>query len=599
MKIRKLRFCNAGFLGSGHGIICCSFILYAFLFFAPTSQAVTIAPVLQSDHGIVVAMNPDAAKVGAEILEKGGNAFDAAIAVSVALGVVEPYGSGLGGEGYLIGRTADGERFALDFRSVAPHLATYENIRKSKMSFAKTMQTLKGAGVPGLPAALEYIHKKLATMPLSDLISPAIHLAEEGFVVTKEFAQAVAFYYDHLILSAPDFLKNGQQLWKEGDRCFNLPLAQTLRILSQEGLQSFYSGSIADSIETFMKHNEGWIQKGDLQSYSVCARSPLHGTYRDYDIYVAGMPAGGPRLIETLNILEKFNISAFEWDDPLRIHLMQEIFILTALDQEKFVGDTSFDDLPEHGLVDKKYAQRRFMELNLSQASSPEEWKQRYGNPLLFEEGKKFSDILIEEKPYKAPIENKEIVPVESSSTTHFAIVDQWGNTVSWTQTISDFWGTGYWVGGFFLNNELCNFQDGSAQGDPLYMEEGKRPRTTIAPLIIEKGGKIKWVLGTPGGGRIVSTLVQVIVDLVDFHMTLEEAVKAPKFVGYTLYPELRMEDAFPVNTIKCLEKFFGHTVKLYPYPDAFFGGLNAIGVNENGIVQGIGSLRRNGAAGK
>ncbi|MEA4877989.1 MAG: gamma-glutamyltransferase [Aminobacterium sp.] len=582
---------------SNFAVVFVSAIALTFAFIATPSLAMTAL----SSQGMVVAMNFDAAKVGAEILEKGGNAFDAAIAVSLALGVVEPYGSGLGGEGYIVARTADGNRFALDFRSVAPRMATYGSIEKSGLSFAEAMQTLKGVGVFSLPAALEYIHQKAATMPMEALAEPAIHLAQDGFAVNKQFAQAVTLEYEKLLRSAQGFLKESILPWEEGDWYSNPSLAETLRIFGREGAKAFYNGSIADSIEFFMKKNGGWLRKEDFQNYRVIEKVPLHGTYRGYDIYVSDMPAGGPRLIETLNILEKFNMSAFDWDDPLRIHIMQEVFILTALDQEKYVGDRDFSSLPKQALTDKKYAERRFMEINLSKASLPQSWKKRYGNPLPFEENQGFTDVLLQEidttSTRAKSIEKEEAFSVESPTTTHFAVMDKDGNVVSCTQTISDFFGTGYWINGFFLNNELNNFSGDATYGAPLYLEGGKRPRTTIAPLIIEKDGKVAWVLGTPGGGRIVSTLVQIIVDLIDFDMSLEDAVKSPKFVGYVLYPELRMEKGFSTKTVDCLQNFFGHVVKVYEYPDMFFGGLNMIEVQENGSIKGVGSFRRSGSA--
>lgn len=561
--------------------------------------AVTVAPVLRSDKGIVAAAHPLAAQAGAEILEKGGNAVDAAIAVSLALGVVEPYASGLGGEGYLVVQMKDGHRFALDFRSTAPKLATYENLEKSGMTLSDAAKTIKGACVPGVPAAIEYVYKEAATMKLEDIALPAIRFAEEGFEVNQTFAGIVADNFDRLQKSAPDFLNEGLP-WEEGDIFKNPALAKTIQAFAKEGASLFYRGSIADKIDAYMKKNDGWIRKEDLEAYKVVKRDPLHGHYRGYDIYVPGMPVGGPRLLETLNVLEKFNLSALGWDDPLRLHIMQEAFILTAVDQQAYVGDPFFDpDLPEAGLLNKDYAKTRMMAIDLSQASEPETWKDLVGDPAYFENEESFSKTLLQmefEKEEEKVAALRELV-LESPSTTHFSIIDRWGNAVSWTQTISSFFGTACWVDGFFINNELGNFKSAPAPGDPIHMEPGKRPRTNIAPMIIEKDGEVKWVLGSPGASRIVSTLIQIIVDLADFDMSLEEAVKAPKFVGYISYPEIRMEKGYSEETIACLEKIFGHVVKLQEYPDLFFGGPNVVGVEEDGTLIGVGSVRRGGAA--
>jgi gamma-glutamyltranspeptidase/glutathione hydrolase len=198
----------------------------------------------------------------------------------------------------------------------------------------------------------------------------------------------------------------------------------------------------------------------------------------------------------------------------------------------------------------------------------------------------------MEKEPKKGSTEKK-----ESPSTTHVSIIDRNGNAVAWTQTISDFFGTGNWVNGYFLNNEMGNFTDHASPGNPSNLVPGKRPRTTIVPSIVEKDGKIRWVVGSPGGGRIVSTVAQILIGLIDHRMTVEEAVKTPKFVGYHSYREIQMEKGFSPAVMKFLTEVLGHKVKLFNYPDLYFGGPNILSVENDGTFFGMGSIRRNGAA--
>jgi len=560
---------------------------------ASQAQAVTVAPTLESRAGMVTAAHPLAAQAGAEILERGGNAVDAAIAVSLALGVVEPYASGIGGEGYLVAVLADGREVAVDFRSTAPAMATYDNLEKAgKLSMVRF--TPKGYCVAGVPAgigtALEY-----ASLPLKDLAAPAIRLAEEGFEVSETFSMVTMDRWEVLYANAPEFLNEGMP-WSVGETYRNPALAKTLKILVEQGVESFYSGQLADNVDRFMREKDGWVRKSDLQSYRAIARQPVKGSYRGYELSVPGAPVGGPRVLATLNILEHFNLGLMGWDDPLAIHLMQEAMILTALDQREWIGDPeTSENIPQAGFVSKQYARQRLMRIDLARASDPAGWADRVGDPVPYNDGAAYVDVMLSTPPPGQPAD----VPAldgESPSTTHFSVVDRHGNAVAWTQTISSFFGTGYMVDGYFLNNELGNFKSRPAEGSPINMEPGRRPRTTIAPMIVRKDGELRWVLGSPGAGRIGSTLIEILVNLVDFDMDLEAAMRAPKFTGYDVYREIQLEDEFPPKTIEFLE-FMGHVVKEYDHPDLYFGGPNAIAVGPDGMLTGVGSIRRNGGA--
>ncbi|KIX10792.1 gamma-glutamyltransferase [Dethiosulfatarculus sandiegensis] len=579
---------------------CISVVLLFLLVTATGALAVKQGQMLKSKSGMVVAANPLAAKVGAEILEKGGNAVDAAIAVSFALGVVEPYASGIGGEGYMVIALKDGRKVAIDFRSAAPMGASYEALKKSGLTLKQARYTPKAFCIPGVLAGVAKAHEIGASLPLADLIAPAVKLAEEGFKVNKTFAKVSKMTFEKVTKNAPDFL-NDSMPWAEGDYFKNPALAKTLKLIAEKGVDEFYKGKLADNLDSFMQKNGGWARKSDLEAYKALVRKPVKSTYRGYDLYLPGSPVGGPRVAATLNILEHFNMGAMSWDDPLAIHLMQEAMILTALDQRKFLGDpNTTPDIPEAGYMSKEYARQRMMRIDLAKASDPATWRTaRVGDPAKYNNGESYQDVMLKaaEAKLKKVASLKGQSPVEHSSTTHFSVMDKDGNAVAWTQTISYFFGTGNWVDGYFLNNELYNFTSKPKPGSPENLVGGRRPRTTIVPCFVEKDGKIRWIIGSPGGGRIGSTVIEILVNLIDFNMDLRNAVEAPKFTGYDSYKDLRMEDNYPAKTMKFLEKVFGHKVKTYEYPHLYFGGPNTIAVYPGGELLGVGTLRRLGAA--
>ncbi len=567
-------------------------ILLSFLVVCVGLATVT-AQTVASSLGMVAAVNPYAAEVGAKILEEGGNALDAAIAVSYALGVVEPYASGLGGEGYAIISLASGEKYAVDFKAMTPAAATYEKLKELGLKISTVNYTPKGALVPGIPAGTQKVWELGATMPMAELIQPAIDLAKNGIIVNETFAQTVSDGYEKLIESAPDFLNDGLA-WEVGDLFTNEDLAETLEIIAQEGVDSFYTGTVAEKIAAFMAENDGFITAEDLGNYVAYVKEPIHGTYRGYDLYVPHPPVSGPQLIAVMNILENFNLSALSWDDPLAVHIIQQVLTLEDVDRKYYISDPDFFDLPINGFTSKEFAKMRFMEIDLAKAIDPDTYFDHIGNAYPYENGEIYERVMLEEASKEA-LAAEDVY--EHPSTTHFSIVDKYGNAVSWTQTISSFWGTSSYLDGFFFNNEIGNFASSYREGDIINLTPGIRVRTTICPTIIEKDGKVKYVIGTPGGGRIISTIVQLIVDVIDFNMPIDQAVKTPKFVGYSSYKDVRIESGYPAETIDFLSEVLGHKINEYAYPDLFFGGPNIISVEDDGMMIGAGSIRRNGAA--
>ncbi len=547
-----------------------------------------------SSFGMVAAANPYASEVGAYILEIGGNAVDAAIAVSFAIGVVEPYASGLGGEGYAVIAMADGQQYAIDFRAAAPAMATYEKLTEEGLRISTAHRTARGACVPGTLAGVQAIYELGATLPLETLMEPAIRLAREGFIVDPTFAQTIADLYDALLNNAFDFLDEGLA-WEAGQLYKNPDLADTLEHLVTHGLDDFYTGALADAIEAFMIENDGYIRKEDLESYRSFVREPLHGTYRGYDLYVPHPPVSGPHLIATMNILEHFNLSAFTWDDPLGIHIIHQAMLLADLDRRTYISDPDFHDMPIMGLMSKEFARSRAMEISLKQAINPDNFWDFVGDAYPYEDGKTYVEVILESLMQEVATAQEEIY--ESPSTTNFTIIDGDGNAVSWVQTVSSFWGNTYYMNGFFFNNQLQNYAGTYRPGDVINLTPGMRPRTTICPTIIKKDGVVRWVLGTPGGGRIMSTMTQMIVGLIDFQLPIETVVGLPKYAAGTAFRTLPMEDTFPESTFQFLSEVFGHNISLYSYPDLYFGGPNIISRETSGMIVGVGSIRRDGAA--
>jgi len=554
---------------------------------AALTLAVVSGQVLYSKNGMVAAANPYAAMVGAEILEKGGNAVDAAVAVGFALGVVEPYASGLGGEGVMIIHMKDGQTVAIDYKSTAPlDLSKYtkspSNYRSGPLSVC----------VPGVVDGLIKALSEWGTMSLEEVMEPAIRLAREGFVVNETFAKVLSDNYERLLEDpgegAEVYLKD-QLLYEVGDVFKNPVLANTLELIAKNGRDVFYRGEIADKIVKFMQENGGAITKEDLERYHAIVKEPIVGTYRGYKIITAPQPVGGVTLVEILNILERFNISDLSWDDPLYIHLLAEALYLATIDMRTYCGDDP--NVPVEALTSKEYAKSRFEMIPLTKAlprpSSAAERQKMAGDPYKFLGGKKFFEKILEDIGE---------AKVESPSTTHVSVVDRWGNAVAFTQTLSSFFGSGNVVPGtgIILNNEIPNF---STSG-PNAFAPGKRPRTTIAPtIVLRPDGDLLMVVGTPGASRILSTLSQIIVNVIDFGYPIDQAMKLPKFCSYDTYTDLKIEGGFPQETLKILEKYYGYKLEVYPELDLFFGGPNCIYKQEDGTYIGVGSFRRQGAA--
>ncbi len=530
-------------------------LAFALVIAAPLSAADTVKAEVSARNGMVASAQPLASAAGLEILMAGGNAVDAAVASAFALCVVEPNATGLGGEGmmvvYLAGKDVT---VAIDYRSTAP-LADM-----SKVKFGNEGHV--AVAVPGTVAGLCQALQKYGTMSLPQVMAPAIRYARNGFIVSETLAETIATRFDPiskndalLTIVAPDGLPlQAGQLFKNPD------LAVTLEKIAAGGPDVFYKGEIADAIAADMAKNGGYITKADLAAYRAIEREPVRGTYRGYEIVSAPPPVGGLSVIEMLNMLENFDLASEPPLSPRNVHLMAEVMKRGFADNSAYIGDPAFVSIPIRGLLDKDYAKSRAAEID----------------------------------PGKITGAVKAGTPMEHPSTTHLSVVDKEGNMVALTQTISGFWGACVAVPGtgIILNNEMQNW---SSRGPNAYAP-GKRMRTTIAPTIIAKNGRPFVTMGTPGAGRIISTMVILTVNLLDYHMGVQQAIESPRFYARDTEKDLSIEARLPKETQDWL-KSIGYSLKVYPDFDLFFGGAQAIVVDlETGTMYGGADPRRDGA---
>ncbi len=523
--------------------------------------------------GMVASDHIISSQVGADILAAGGNAVDAAVATAVAIGLAAPYCAGIGGEGLMIIALADGTETAIDFRSWAPGSVDKETPVNRRGPNAVC--------IPGQVAGMALALEKYGTMTLAEVLEPVIRLAREGFTYDEWLEGMIYYIYDDVLAqpaAASVFLTADGDV--PGGSVFTNPdLADAFELIAAEGTAGFYEGSVADAI---VEATEGWITKEDLAAYQAVERDPVSGSYHGYDLISGPPPVGGTILLEALNILEHFNLPVLgAFDDPMVIHTISQALLLAWADFDRYVFDPAIQDIPAVQLVDKRYAQERLKLMGFDQLLDPKAVPA--GDPYLC----------------TAVIEGSSSSVEGAGSTTHISVADADGNVVSLTQTISDAWGSRVFVPGFGfpLNNEYQNFTTyDPEQPDNLdYAAPYRRPRTQLCPTVISKDGAPVWVLGTHGSGRIPSTVLETVVNLIDFDMDLYTAIATPKFCSSTHYSQLRLEDGFPEETVTALEAM-GYVTKIYGELDWYFGGVAAVHLLD-GYMIGVGAPRDDGSA--
>lgn len=497
-------------------------------------------------NGMVASEKGLATQVGLDILKQGGNAIDAAVAVGFALAVVLPNAGNIGGGGFMVLHDdKTGKDVAIDFREIAPAKASRDMYldNQGKVIDGKSLFTHDASGVPGTVAGMEYALKKWGTMPLSKVLEPAIKLADKGFIVSDVLAQTLKEEKSTLgkwSASKAIFFKNGEPL-KSGDLLVQKDLAKSLRLIAKQGAKAFYQGEIATKIAKEMQSHGGTMTLEDLKAYKVVERQPIIGDYRGYKVVTMPPPSsGGVHLIEILNMLEHYPIKEDGVNSAKNIHHMAESMKLAYADRSEYLGDPDFVKIPVTGLTSKAYANERVKTIDDNKARVS-------------------SDI----KPGKPQ-------PYESDQTTHFSVMDKAGNAVAVTYTLNLNFGSGIVAEGtgILLNNEMDDFSVkpgvpnafGLVGGTANAIEAKKRPLSSMTPTIVMKNNKPWLVTGSPGGARIITTVLQSVVNTIDHEMNPAEAIITPRVHHQWLPDELRVEEGISPDTIKLLQDK-GHKV--------------------------------------
>lgn len=519
------------------------------------------------DHGMVVSDHPQASRTGAEILRKGGNAVDAAIATELALAVCYPEAGNIGGGGFMVIRTKGGRADVIDFREKAPAKAFRDMYLDNAGTVKEGLSTVTqlGSGVPGTVDGLLNVYAKYGKLSFKDIIQPAIDLAVNGFPLTE--SQANSLNRNRNIFLERNTHKTAfvkDSLWKAGDILKQPELAETLIRIRDSGRDGFYSGQTAELLTGEMKKGNGIITLKDLGEYKSVWREPLIGQYRGYTIITAPPPSsGGITLLQLLKITENYNLKEMGLHTAKSVHFMVEAERRAFADRAEFAGDPDFVKVPVNGLLSAGYLKSRMKSFDSTRAS--------------------LSSVIGHGDP----------VFSESEQTTHFSVVDSAGNAVSVTTTLNNTFGNSIVVegAGFLLNNQMDDFSSkpgfpnmyGLVGGEANSIQPGKRMLSSMTPAILEKDGKLFLVLGSPGGSTIPTTVYQVIVNILDFGMNVPEAVNEGRFHHQWL-PDIISYEKRSIDsvTVKKLESM-GHSLKLR----SSIGLVNAIRILPDGRMAG------------
>src|SRR5450756_1882709 len=521
-----------------------------------------------AEHGMVVAQEKIAARIGADVLRRGGNAVDAAVAVGFAMAVTYPRAGNIGGGGFMVIHAAERhEDVTIDYRETAPAATTPQIFLgpDGKPDPAKSRDSALGIGVPGTVAGLVLALEKYGsgTFTLAELLRPSIALARDGVVLADDMADTLPGIHRRLArwpASAKIFSRPDGTSLQEGDRLVQTDLAATLTAIADQGPRGFYEGPVAEKLAAGIRDAGGIMTTEDLKSYSAAIRAPMRGSYRGYDIVMMPLPSsGGVVLVEMLNILEGFPLAEMKQGSAQQLHVLIEAMKRAYADRARYLGDPAFVSAPVRILTSKDYAAKQRASIDLARATP-------------------WTDAL------------SATPPREGSNTTHYSVVDSRGNAVSNTYTLNFPYGVGMVAEGtgVLLNNELDDFTaaPGASNAFGLVGFEanlpgaGKRPLSSMSPTIVMKDGKVVLVTGTPGGSRIISTVLQVIVDVLDYHMDIAAAVAAPRLHHQWLPDEVRIEHGFADGTLAEL-RAKGHRV-IEPMGQT---SANSIAVTDNGLL--------------
>jgi len=544
------------------------------LFLLPLSAVQ--AEYLRGSAAMVSSRSDIASEVGSEIMAQGGNAIDAAVATGFALAVTYPSAGNLGGGGFMVIKLADGDVLALDYREKAPAGAHRDMFLDSEGNVDRrlALNSHQSAGVPGSVAGMLEALSRYGTMSPAEVVAPAIRLAEDGFVLNEDLAGQFRGNFNsfrNFPASLAAFSNAGVpyasgDLWRQPD------LAKTLKAIAEHGRDGFYKGPVADLIVSDMRANDGLISHADLENYEAVWRSPVHGTYRGYDIWSMPAPSsGGILLVQMLNMLEPYAIGELGWGSRETLHLMIEAQRRAYADRAEYLGDPDFVEVPAATLMSKDYAERRFASFDPAHASNSEDiaagaW------------------------------------PIESPQTTHYSVMDAMGNAVSVTTTLNRSYGNKIVVpgAGFLLNNEMDDFSSkpdtpnsyGLIGRVANEIQPGKRMLSSMTPTIVTRDGTPVLLTGSPGGSTIINTVLQVVMNVVDHKMPVERAVSSPRIHHQWLPDVVRYETGAMSETVEAELQAMGHKgLDGSPFP---IGDANSIGYG-NGMLEGVSDPRNEG----
>ena len=524
-------------------------------------------------NGMVVSASRLASEAGVNILKKGGNAIDAAVATGFALAVTYPQAGNIGGGGFLVAHMAYGESFSLDFREMAPSMAHRDMYLddSSNVVHGLSLYSHLAAGTPGSVDGLLKIWRDHGSgnISLRQLLLPAIQLAERGFPISYGFAQVLNIFHDFFINddgAKAVFIKKNGEPWQAGDMLIQRDLARTLKLISRKGRAGFYEGKTAQLIEREMAEGNGFITKDDLDNYHSVYRTVITGNFKDLNIISMSPPSsGGVLLIQMLNMLEQYPLDTLGWNSSDYIHLLTEIERRAYADRAEHMGDPDFWEVPVSMLVSKEYAFKRIQNISMEKATKSSVVKA--GDPLAY----------------------------ESRETTHYSVIDKNGNAVSVSTTLNTGFGCGVLVegAGFFLNNEMDDFSAkpgipnifGLIGNEANAIQPYKRPLSSMTPTIVLKNGEPFLIIGTPGGSTIITTVMQIILNVAIHGMDIQEAVSVPRVHSQWLPDAIIVEQRSLSKDVEQNLINRGHIIRSYRW--GTIGQANGIMIGEKGFYGG------------
>ncbi|RIV68642.1 gamma-glutamyltransferase [Flagellimonas aequoris] len=487
-------------------------LLLPLIFFINCKQQPATPTGLVAEKAMVVSAREEASKIGVEIMEKGGNVFDAMVATELALAVAYPFAGNLGGGGFMVYRKNNGEVGGIDYREKAPLAAHKDMYLDSLGNVILGMSTTGGtsAGVPGTVAGVMAVHKKFGTLPLSEIMKPIIALAKRGVVVTEKQAKRLEGYRESFVKANNDSTKFAGP-FKAGDTIKYPELAKTLEVIMEKGRDGFYKGEVAQKLAAFVQEKGGFITEEDLAKYEAKWRDPIEFDYKDIHVISMSPPSsGGVTINQIFKMMEPYKVSKFGHNSAKTIQLFTEASRRAYADRNYFLGDPDFVDIPYDMLLSDDYLKERMANFSFDKATLSSE------------------------------VSHGEVEIIESSETTHYSIVDSEGNAISATTTLNGGYGSKLYCDelGFFLNNEMDDFSSkpgvpnmfGLIGAEANSIAPEKRMLSSMTPTIVEKDGKLYMVVGTPGGSTIITAVAQTILNVYEFNLSMQEAVNAPRF---------------------------------------------------------------------